>query len=56
VTIDELCDQVLERMLPPRPEDDVALVAVRLHQQDRPRPASAGPRRLSANMADEAGP
>ncbi|HZH19462.1 MAG TPA: SpoIIE family protein phosphatase, partial [Geodermatophilus sp.] len=31
VTVDELCDQVLERMLPSRPEDDVALVAVRLH-------------------------
>ena len=52
VTVDELCDQVLERMLPPRPEDDVALVAVRLHPQDRPRPASAGPRRLPADVAD----
>ena len=26
-----------------RPDDDVALVAVRLHRQDRPRPAEAGP-------------
>jgi hypothetical protein len=25
------------------PEDDVALVAVRLHPQDEPRPAEAGP-------------
>ena len=49
----ELCDRVLERMLPPRPEDDVALVAVRLHPQDRPRPAEAGPRRLPDNVADE---
>ncbi|WP_338073626.1 SpoIIE family protein phosphatase [Kineococcus siccus] len=39
----ELCDGVLARLLPPRPEDDVALVAVRLHPQDGPRPAAAGP-------------
>lgn len=43
---DELCDRVLERMVPESPEDDVALVAVRLHRQDRPRPAEAqDPRR-----------
>jgi len=36
--LDELCDAVLQRMLPEHPEDDVALVAVRLHRQDRPRP------------------
>jgi serine phosphatase RsbU (regulator of sigma subunit) len=28
-----LCDEVLARMLPERPEDDVALLAVRLHPQ-----------------------
>ena len=28
-SLDDLCDQVLARMLPPRPEDDVALVAIR---------------------------
>ncbi len=50
---DELCDRVLEQMLPPRPEDDVALVAVRLHRQDRPRPASAGPRRLPEKAPNE---
>ena len=55
VTVDELCDQVLERMLPLRPEDDVALVAVRLHPQDRPRPASAGPRRVPPGVPDEPG-
>jgi serine phosphatase RsbU (regulator of sigma subunit) len=32
--LDALCDGVLERMLPERPEDDVALLAVRLHPQD----------------------
>jgi PAS domain S-box-containing protein len=35
----ELCDEVLARMLPPEPQDDVALVAVRLH------PEGAGPLR-----------
>lgn len=40
------CDEVLARMLPSRPSDDVALIAVRLHPQDRPRPAEAGQRRL----------
>jgi serine phosphatase RsbU (regulator of sigma subunit) len=39
----ELCDQLLERLVDGRPDDDVALVAVRLHPQDRPRPAGAGP-------------
>jgi serine phosphatase RsbU (regulator of sigma subunit) len=38
----ELCDLLVERMVDSHPEDDVALVAVRLHRQDRPRPASAG--------------
>jgi serine phosphatase RsbU (regulator of sigma subunit)/PAS domain-containing protein len=31
--LDTLCDAVLARMLPEHPEDDVALVAVRLHGQ-----------------------
>ncbi|NEK93863.1 SpoIIE family protein phosphatase [Modestobacter muralis] len=39
----ELCDQLLQRMRPGGSEDDVALVAVRLHREDRPRPQSAGP-------------
>ena len=43
--LDELVDEVLTRMLPAVPDDDVALIAVRLHPQDRPRPAAAGPRR-----------
>ena len=34
----EVADTLLARMLPERAEDDVALVAVRLHDQDRPRP------------------
>ena len=53
MTFDELCDQVLARMLPPKPEDDVAVVGVRLHRQDRPRPAEAGPRRIPDDVDDE---
>ncbi|RBY81468.1 histidine kinase [Blastococcus sp. TF02-09] len=30
-TLDELCDGVIERLVEGRPEDDVALVAIRLH-------------------------
>ena len=44
----ELCDRVLERMVEGQPDDDVALVAVRLHRQDLPRPAEAGPQVLPA--------
>ncbi|MGY1825785.1 MULTISPECIES: SpoIIE family protein phosphatase [unclassified Blastococcus] len=44
--LDELCDELLARMLPDQPDDDVALVAVRLHPQDRPRPPEAGPNRV----------
>jgi serine phosphatase RsbU (regulator of sigma subunit) len=42
----ELCDAVIDRLRPEGLEDDVALVAVRLHPEDRPRPAEAGPERL----------
>jgi PAS domain S-box-containing protein len=51
-TLDELCDRVLADMLPPRAEDDVALVAVRLHRQDQPRPVEAGPNRIPDNVDD----
>jgi PAS domain S-box-containing protein len=42
----ELCDEVVERLRPAGLQDDVALVAVRLHREDRPRPAEAGPERV----------
>ncbi|GIG28417.1 SpoIIE family protein phosphatase [Cellulomonas marina] len=45
-TLDELVDGVVARMVPERPTDDVALLAVRLHRQDRPRPADAPPARV----------
>ncbi len=51
VDLDTLCDQVLRRMLPAHAADDVALVAVRLHRQHRPRPAAAGPNRIPPGVA-----
>jgi PAS domain S-box-containing protein len=39
----ELCDRVLERLFLPDAEDDVALLAVRLHPQGQPRPPESGP-------------
>ncbi|MGQ7297288.1 SpoIIE family protein phosphatase [Quadrisphaera sp. KR29] len=41
--LQQLCDALLERLVCTRPDDDVAVVAVRLHLQDRPRPREAGP-------------
>ena len=53
--LQELCDRVLERMVDGQPDDDVALVAVRLHRQDLPRPSEAGPRTLPAPIPPEPG-
>ncbi len=50
--LDDLCDELLSRMLDGHSDDDVALVAVRLHRQDRPRPDEAGPNRIPPNVAD----
>jgi serine phosphatase RsbU (regulator of sigma subunit) len=44
--LQQLCDELLARLVDGKPEDDVALVAVRLHRQDRPRPVEAGPHRV----------
>jgi len=51
--LQELLDQMLERLVHGFPEDDVAVVAVRLHPQDRPRPAEAGPRRVPPTVPPE---
>jgi PAS domain S-box-containing protein len=51
--LDELLDEVLERLVQGRPEDDVALVAIRLHRQDEPRPAEAGPTSVPPNVPDD---
>jgi serine phosphatase RsbU (regulator of sigma subunit) len=50
--LDELCDQLLARLLPTTREDDVALIAVRLHRQDRPRPVEAGPNVVPDTVPD----
>ncbi|MEI4272557.1 SpoIIE family protein phosphatase [Klenkia sp. LSe6-5] len=42
VGLDELCDRVLATV-PRHPDDDVALVALRAHPQQVPRPRAAGP-------------
>ncbi|WP_324275471.1 PP2C family protein-serine/threonine phosphatase [Blastococcus brunescens] len=44
MSLDELCDEVLERLFLPDAEDDVAILAVRLHPQDQPRPRRPGRR------------
>ena len=44
VPLDRLCDDLLRRIVPAEPDDDVALVAIRTYPEDRPRPAEAGPR------------
>lgn len=49
--LEELCDELLRRLLPERPEDDVAVVAVRLHPEDGPRPSVAGPERVPPTVA-----
>jgi PAS domain S-box-containing protein len=43
VPLGQLCDLLLTGMLDGPPEDDVALLAVRTHPEDRPRPPEAGP-------------
>jgi serine phosphatase RsbU (regulator of sigma subunit) len=48
--LDSICDELLRRMLPDHPDDDVALVAVLLHSQNRPRPSEAGPNRIPPNV------
>ncbi len=42
----DLCDAVIERLQPEGLQDDVALVAIRLHRQDRPPPVAARPERV----------
>ncbi len=51
--LEQLLTEVLERLVEGRPEDDVALVAVRLHPQDRPRPVEAGPNRVPDAVPDD---
>ena len=48
--LEELLDTVLARLVPRAGEDDVAIVAVRVYPEDRPRPAEAGPNRLPSGI------
>ena len=41
--LEDLLDTVLSSLSLPDADDDIALLAVRFHPQDQPRPASAGP-------------
>ncbi|HEY6745835.1 MAG TPA: SpoIIE family protein phosphatase [Mycobacteriales bacterium] len=43
LVLDDLLDTALREMVGDRPDDDVALIAVRFHPEDRPRPPEAGP-------------
>ena len=49
----ELCDALMRRLLPPTRDDDVAMVAVRLHRQDEPRPPEAGPQVVPPEVPPE---
>ncbi|MCW2621316.1 MAG: putative sensor protein [Frankiales bacterium] len=56
LTLNQMCDGLLHRLTgtaEEAAEDDVALIAVRLHRQDRPRPPEAGPRRVPPNLPPE---
>ncbi|MGY1771187.1 SpoIIE family protein phosphatase [Blastococcus sp. SYSU D00813] len=54
--LQQLCDALIERLVHGRPDDDVALVAIRLHRQDRPRPVEAGPRSVPDEVPAEPPP
>ncbi|PWW22627.1 PAS domain S-box-containing protein [Geodermatophilus normandii] len=49
--LEELCDRLIDRLVPPGQPDDVALVAVRAYPEDRPRPPEAGPNRLPPGVS-----
>ncbi|SDF46740.1 Serine phosphatase RsbU, regulator of sigma subunit [Blastococcus fimeti] len=48
--LEELCDRLLAEMLGPDVEDDVAVLAVRVHPLGAERPAEAGPELLPAAL------
>ncbi|QNN51581.1 GAF domain-containing SpoIIE family protein phosphatase [Nocardioides mesophilus] len=51
--LQEMADELVRRLVPDAPEDDIALLAIRLHPQDRPRPAEAGPVVLPDNIPED---
>jgi serine phosphatase RsbU (regulator of sigma subunit) len=48
--LEELCDGLLAALLADGAEDDVAVLAVRAHPLDAPRPVAAGPRSLPPEL------
>jgi PAS domain S-box-containing protein len=54
--LETLCDELLARLLPGEADDDVALVAVRAHPEDRPRPTDIAPIQVPELVRAEVGP
>lgn len=52
--LEHLCERLLQRLRPERHDDDVALVAVRLHPQFEPRPAEAADPHVPAAVDPDA--
>lgn len=50
--LDTLCDRLLTDLPAGPGDDDIAMLAARLHRQDRPRPAEAGPTRVPPDVPD----
>ncbi|MFC3690359.1 SpoIIE family protein phosphatase [Aquipuribacter hungaricus] len=46
-SLQDLLDQVVAELVGSSPDDDCAVLAVRAHPEDRPRPTEAGPNRLA---------
>ncbi len=49
-SLEDLLDGVLERLVPGEHEDDVALLAFRLHPLEGGRPTEAGPERVPRGL------
>jgi len=52
LSAEEVCDRALSLVGEGHQEDDVALLVLRAHPQDRPRPAQAGPEVLPEDVRD----
>ena len=53
VPLDQLCDELVARLVPPAADDDIALVALRTYPEDRPRPPEAGPGSVPDQVPDK---